>query len=743
MRDELIHSIQRRMKTELSPNSPLSELLEFPVEKYIDEVISVLFLYTRVKDKKTCAYLSEVISAIGHKVRKVLRKPLHSAMAAKTGAFILYSFQEIGVINVILGRSRKKHAAYIVVVTDEEALMELWKNISISKTEKLPSLVPYAPWTSYKHETGVPLIKTTSKSVLRNLSPETHPVVFDVVNKAQSVGWRINENVYKIQVWALRNKAEAFSDIWEQQSSEARTTKLREARGILDIADRFVRSTFYHLYNYDFRGRKYVSTAYLHEQGSDIARGLLLRAEGKPITADGYFWLMVSLANNWAGDAGREDGYKTDKLPLKERCAWSEENEEVLLSYAESPKVNKGWMRAEKPWQFLAACMELMKLRVWQHGIKDFSNFEYPCHLEVFIDGSNNGSQHLAALTRDEVTAEHVNLVPSEMPGDLYKYVGEHVWNRLKKTLEEYSEEEIEACECFIDTLIDVKKRIHQTERKSEYHEQYTMELGDLRRNNQALLEISAPVYWSRIQDLKEIRKVVKRNIMTLPYGGTAYGLGSQQLDDAPKHGIEQLLYIEPKWASFMGRLVHADCKESLKRLMQLLSIFEEAGKKAETDGKFLRWIVPITDFLVVQHYTEGVAKKTWVTYGPAVGPKKSTGYHANALQLSICYLEETKPSKGKQAQGAAPNIIHSLDAAHMMLIVNRADFPVTTVHDSFGCHLADMPNLFRIVRETFVELYEHNPLESIMEQIEGDLSKVQFGTLDVRLILESEYAFS
>jgi DNA-directed RNA polymerase len=151
------------------------------------------------------------------------------------------------------------------------------------------------------------------------------------------------------------------------------------------------------LYYFDFRGRIYPATAYLHEQGSDLARGLLLREECKPMGPKGFFWLCVSIASTWAGSSGREDGAKTDKIPLKERYLWTLDNEEIMLSYAESPKVNQGWMKADKPWQFLAACIELRKLREWQCGLAKegnlaaFEDYGYECHLEAYIDGSNNG----------------------------------------------------------------------------------------------------------------------------------------------------------------------------------------------------------------------------------------------------------------------------------------------------------------------------------------------------------------
>jgi DNA-directed RNA polymerase len=200
---------------------------------------------------------------------------------------------------------------------------------------------------------------------------------------------------------------------------------------------------------------------------------------------------------------------------------------------------------------------------------------------------------------------------------------------------------------------------------------------------------------------------------------------------------------MEHKWGSYMGRKIYDDCRLSLKRPMQLLDVFENAGQKAETDGRFLSWTVPITNFPVVQNYTVGIVKKVWVQYGPPKGKLLTTNYYKNTYQLNICYIEETIPARHKQSQGAAPNAIHSLDAAHLMLIVDRCKCDVTTVHDSFGCLLSDMDELFRVTRETFVELYKEDPLLSLMKDIDGDLTNVEIGALDINLVLQSEYCFS
>lgn len=266
------------------------------------------------------------------------------------------------------------------------------------------------------------------------------------------------------------------------------------------------------LYYFDFRGRKYPATAYLHEQGSDLAKGLLLRADSKAIGRDGFHWLLIAIASNWAGDAGREDGYKTDKIPLRDRIKWALDNEEIFLSYAESPKVNQGWMKADKPWQFLAACNELMLLRIWQgtYG-KDFDDFSYQSSIECYIDGSNNGSQHLSALTKDDITAPHVNLVPLDLPGDLYKYVADHVWGEIEKQVSEMNPAIYAECERLIDTLSDIKTQIGLAPMKSERRAELIELLHGIRAQNREMIAKSALVFWHKIKDAKHRRKVCKR----------------------------------------------------------------------------------------------------------------------------------------------------------------------------------------------------------------------------------------
>ncbi|WP_320043505.1 DNA-directed RNA polymerase [uncultured Desulfobacter sp.] len=73
-------------------------------------------------------------------------------------------------------------------------------------------------------------------------------------------------------------------------------------------------------------------------------------------------------------------------------------------------------------------------------------------------------------------------------------------------------------------------------------------------------------------------------------------------------------------------------------------------------------------------------------------------------------------------------------------------------IHDSFGCHACHVKTMNRIIRETFVEIMEAEPLQKLYEYTKARLSaqglaeidnvKPMRGTLDIRKMLESDYFF-
>ena len=247
MKQKIIESLSQRINEELRPQNPVSILKEIPIDLIYSSLISNVYLYTRVdKGSEQPIYMADVITAIGRKIMSSHKMKLDSALAAKIGAFALYTLERYGVILVCMTKGRGKHGSYAIEVIEDNLLAELWEEIPTTHVEKLPSLEPYADWTSGIHATGVPMVKTQANSTIKQLSPESQPLVFKMLNKSQHVGWQINDEIYNLHLWALRNKTAAFQEIWDMENPVARQSKIREAKAIGSIAKRFLGKVFYH-----------------------------------------------------------------------------------------------------------------------------------------------------------------------------------------------------------------------------------------------------------------------------------------------------------------------------------------------------------------------------------------------------------------------------------------------------------------------------------------------------------------
>ena len=71
-----------------------------------------------------------------------------------------------------------------------------------------------------------------------------------------------------------------------------------------------------------------------------------------------------------------------------------------------------------------------------------------------------------------------------------------------------------------------------------------------------------------------------------------------------------------------------------------------------------------------------------------------------------------------KTSTSSVPAMIHSVDAGILMMSVERSDFPVALIHDSFGSHPNNMSTLKENVNISLNDIYESNVLQSIADQL-------------------------
>ena len=120
-------------------------------------------------------------------------------------------------------------------------------------------------------------------------------------------------------------------------------------------------------------------------------------------------------------------------------------------------------------------------------------------------------SQHLSALCRDHITAPHVNLVPLALPGDLYLYVAKHVWQSIEEDLQGMPQKQRDYLNFIIDTLTAMKADIMASEAGSEERKALVANIMKYKLENNDAIKDAATVFWARIVDNKERRKICKR----------------------------------------------------------------------------------------------------------------------------------------------------------------------------------------------------------------------------------------
>jgi len=592
----------------------------------------------------------------------------------------------------------------------EEALEWIDRKNSICELYnpvKLPCLIPPKKWDSvytggYYIYTNMTLVKTMDAGYLEMLNKHDLREVKQAVNIVQETGWKINRSVFEVMDTLFSSKASSkvipeFLERtmpepypkkgtkeeqieWKRLASliHADNVRLKTKRiqfsQLMWTARKFKdEKAFYFPHTLDFRGRMYASTAFLNPQGEDSARGLLEFSVGKPLGPSGFPWLQVHLANCY--------GY--DKVSLEDRVNWAEFHEREIIEIGKDPLNNKWWMDADKPWQFLRACIDVFNY----YTTSDLS--EFISYLPVTVDGSCNGLQHFTAILRDEIGAKAVNLIPSDEPEDVYEIVKEKVAEKVRTDPE----------------------------------------------------AIVAP------SDIN--RALVKRPVMTTPYGATLYGMREQIYEELKKQldkGVVFTTISKDKdlwvYCRYLAKLIYEAIGEVVVSAREGMDWLQECARVLSREDRPIYWTVP-TGFIIKQKYLKPVVKQI------------KTVINGKLASLYSAHGDTGKLDKYRQTNGIAPNFIHSYDACHLMKTVISAYTDIqsfSVVHDSFGTHACNMELLSEVLRKTFIKLYNKNDvLQNFAdEQTAGPtVCKTmmpefpKYGTLNLNEVKDAEFFFS
>lgn len=256
-------------------------------------------------------------------------------------------------------------------------------------------------------------------------------------------------------------------------------------------------------------------------------------------------------------------------------------------------------------------------------------------------------------------------------------------------------------------------------------------------REAAALGEGGAINWLHQLPDQTVPRGLAKNPVMTLPYGSTQqactqsiYGWGlDNELEFEKNTAFRHAIYLSPLLWQSIGEVVIA-ARAAMGWIQECSTILSNAGHQ-------ILYTSPL-GFPVLQNSQ----KLEEYRIETQIGGRLQVRYKREAPALD----------KRRQRNGSSPNLVHHVDATHMMMAVCAAlsvgieDFAL--IHDDFGTHAADTATFQRLIQETFVRLHtDHNILANFKREHEErhgielpDLPPM--GDLDINDVLQSDYFF-
>ena len=511
---------------------------------------------------------------------------------------------------------------------------------------------------------------------------------------------------------------------------------------------------FYSLVDLDYRGRVYYKEPYMNYQGNDIARGIMSFSESKEIDDEGKRALAIHTANSynekynvdeipdWVEEDYfsmlTEEGIDTisvDKFSLEDRINWFNNNWELIESTADNGTLHE----CEKTVVFLACCLEWCDIADMEDkGLVPTSS------IPVAIDGTCNGYQHSAAMSRDDKTGRLVALEDSSVPHDLYVKVAKKIVELAPDffTNRAMSYAEIRKLISKRATMTRAYSAGAQTIAESMYSD--CVQAGADEEYNITQIDCDE----LSVHTLKAIEAVCPGSQTTMKFlqDLAQWELGTFEYQDSSGSKVSHATISKYKK---LARLANKEqrANPSTENTLELNKINSKISEcklilVRGHAGEDIRWMTK-SGFPVIYKVNatrQDTCKST--LRGVIGGASKQPGRINHVAKI---YLETT--NRREASAGISPNYIHSQDATHMALVIDEFGVNFGAVHDSFSCHASDVNKLKQLTQDKFVEMYsDDNPLEAVKRYITNndcDIEVPELGNLEIDKVLSSRNFFS
>lgn len=494
-------------------------------------------------------------------------------------------------------------------------------------------------------------VKVTDKMIIRNWELKKSSivqdpnVVYDLVNNINSVGFKINKDMLNF-IYTYGEKFELLlnEDInfdfskpinkTDYTEIESYVSKLDLQDNILGLAELYSNiPEFYIPVRIDERGRMNCVNQYLNYQSTELAKSLLLFSKAELLHKNdtkAINYLKAYGANCF--------GNKLDKKSWVERSKWTDDNLQDIINYTNGKLIKQ----ADNKLLFVAFCIEYNK---WLKSYDNIESYYFETHLPIQLDATCNGYQHLSLLISDYDMAKELNLTKSDMndtPKDYYGFM--------------------------LIKLTDLfKSKLSSNNLSKELKDSY-----------------------ERLSKLLLGRSTIKKAIMTIPYNVSL---------------LQMIKYIKENFI----RIKDQNSKENssawklefqYKDDPSIILSHQDISLIASGLKEVLEINFPRLKFLII--YLKTLAKicnklNLYIPWGTSSGLLVNHSYvSSKEIKLRPFSFEKSsfslnvptdKLNGNKQIRAFMPNLIHSLDAAALALLVHYYFNNGSNVHNFYAIH--------------------------------------------------------
>lgn len=596
-------------------------------------------------------------------------------------------------------------------------IQNMHKEAELLAPALLPMVVKPNDWTTptdggYLTISHDPMIHSNNKGFLSQLEEMEMPEVYKTINSLQSVAWRLNTQVYDVasEIWELggeraglprRDKPELpakpsdFPYHLPQDSAEFKAWKAEHYEAWTEWK-RAAKSTYIDGIKEEGQRIMVAQQLWMAERYKDEDEFFF------PYFFDwrGRVYSTVSMLSPQSNDLGKA------MLQFAEgKCLGSTGAKWLKIQLANTYGVDKVSFEERLRWveehelHILMSARDPISCQYWTNADAPFSFlaacFEYAGYIR---DGEDHISHLPIAMDGSNNGLQHFSMM-------LRDPIGGKATNVIP----------------------------------SDEPQDIYMEVADA-TNEELAMRPDCPLaqWWKG----KVNRAMVKRNVMTVPYSVTLRGMVGQIMDEAAAQGYDDGSSEHYTRCKYLAEIVYGAIGKTVVAARQAQEWLKDVAKLAASEGLPLYWKTP-AGFVVCQDYRVQTAKRVDTRFG--------------SIRIRRQFKQDTaKRDKTKMAAGISANMVHSMDAAHLMKVVNRAASEgmssFALIHDSYGVHPSEVDNLHAILREEFVSMYSTDWLAQFEEQLKEQLSpevvaqfpeRPKLGTLDVESVKDSRYFFA